>query len=944
MKYNTPSFPSTEVLRFLCFGFFLLFSCVCFSQEEENESNSQGTVYWIKVSNYFLERQYDSSRYYSIKASSEFLEEENFPAYVEALNAAGSLSYRLEQLTDAKKWWDSAWVEAQKYLNEQDGAYRQAMSNMAISRQEDEDMQGAIGWYRRLLSLEYELETRLDSTYLGYTHLNMGTALTELHEKDESLLHLKEALRIFDQTGNDPLENVYPLTALGKVFAETPYEDSSRLFLMAAYNLVQPYPIESYVAYHNEALSALTGYYYLKEDYDSALVYLNQARMLPVPPDTRTGVGQAILLGSVYTKLNRFEEARKTLEEYGEKIIAEKAELWNPFLASRIQYRLGNVYRESENWEKALEYYQKTIEVLSPREGGSEAEQTQRFMTNSSTNIVYTYGYIGKCELELGNLGKAKAAYQKATTLIKETFYLLEFEASRSSLFGALKWVYEGYLDVLWEEYRQDGSDSIPTEALLMTEESRSYLMRLIFADAKGKVTAGIPEEAIEREKQIRIDLANSKAALNRRLSQREPIQREIDSLGSRIFSEQEELKNLIDELEEKYPQYTQIKFAPNIFSEEQLKKLLSDKNNDYWISYWGDFSIHTFQITGDKLTWKKKDKEVVESELDNVLRQLKTPSLDPSSVKNYEELSHSLFAHLDLFVPSDKQSLVVIPDGPLNYIPFEALATEASGENSWAKLKYLGLLSPIRYQYTISPLFGTQAAKQQKAWMGFAPGYEGIEQMRFNVPEIEKIHAMSGGKKWTGREASKENFLATAQDYKLIHFAGHAKSNSRFPMRSTLEFGSNEEDKLFAWEIFNLNLEADLAILSGCETGLGRYQAGEGVVGLARAFRYAGVHNVVQSLWLSDGQATQLLMEQFYQELGNKQLLSNSLMAARINFLEQTPERFHHPYYWSNFVLVGPDKEQSKFPITWLIFGLSAFLLALLVFFRQRSKKTDYQ
>jgi CHAT domain-containing protein len=146
--------------------------------------------------------------------------------------------------------------------------------------------------------------------------------------------------------------------------------------------------------------------------------------------------------------------------------------------------------------------------------------------------------------------------------------------------------------------------------------------------------------------------------------------------------------------------------------------------------------------------------------------------------------------------------------------------------------------------------------------------------------------------------------------DYKRIHFATHSVIDEEVPAMSgvvlSLVNAGDEDGVLRMNEIFNLNLDADLVVLSACQTGLGKLKRGEGMVGLTRAFMYAGSPRVVVSLWQVNDLATPQFMKAFYRRLTRGDTTTAALRRAKLAMLRSDIPAYHHPYFWAPFVLVG--------------------------------------
>ena len=161
---------------------------------------------------------------------------------------------------------------------------------------------------------------------------------------------------------------------------------------------------------------------------------------------------------------------------------------------------------------------------------------------------------------------------------------------------------------------------------------------------------------------------------------------------------------------------------------------------------------------------------------------------------------------------------------------------------------------------------------------------------------------------------STTESFVKSGilSEYKYIHFATHGFVNSDSPELSGIllapDTTGGNDGILFSGEIYNLNLNADLVVLSACETGLGKLSKGEGIIGLSRALLFAGTNNIIVSLWQVADKSTSDLMIHFYDNLlvneKKKIPYAQSFREAKLKLIENN--KYAHPYFWSPFILIG--------------------------------------
>jgi len=188
---------------------------------------------------------------------------------------------------------------------------------------------------------------------------------------------------------------------------------------------------------------------------------------------------------------------------------------------------------------------------------------------------------------------------------------------------------------------------------------------------------------------------------------------------------------------------------------------------------------------------------------------------------------------------------------------------------------------------------------------------YKRLEYSGKEIENIASLFKKGNAEVYLRNDATEENVKKEGElkKFNYIHFATHGFIDESKPDFSSLVLTKNnnsiEDGFLQATEIFNLDLKADLVVLSACQTGLGKLVRGEGMVGLTRAFMYAGTPTVMVSLWSVSDVSTSTLMREFYRNLVKEKLSkTDALRNAQLSMLGN--EKFAHPFYWAPFVLVG--------------------------------------
>ncbi|MCK5168624.1 MAG: CHAT domain-containing protein, partial [Bacteroidales bacterium] len=328
-----------------------------------------------------------------------------------------------------------------------------------------------------------------------------------------------------------------------------------------------------------------------------------------------------------------------------------------------------------------------------------------------------------------------------------------------------------------------------------------------------------------------------------------------------------------------------------------------------------------------------------------------------------YKKYAYKMYSQLiPKSVNTEITNLIIIPDAELSMIPFETLLTENPEDKEWKELPYLVKKYNISYSYSANLFYKTFPKEPTSKieytdlndWLAFAPVFDDsntagltlrtrellqefdtelndtietrgrlvdggyVSPLPGTESEVQAIFKQfdERGKKALVqiKKSANEEFLKSkeVEKYKYLHFATHGFVNTEKPELSGILLAQdstlNEDGILYSGEIYNLKLNADLTVLSACETGLGEIKKGEGLIGLTRALLYAGSKNIIVSLWKVADNSTSDLMIDFYKNLLNeeqeKQEFSKALQQAKLKMIDEG--KYAHPFYWSPFILIG--------------------------------------
>ncbi|MBF4515087.1 CHAT domain-containing protein [Flavobacterium sp. ANB] len=286
-------------------------------------------------------------------------------------------------------------------------------------------------------------------------------------------------------------------------------------------------------------------------------------------------------------------------------------------------------------------------------------------------------------------------------------------------------------------------------------------------------------------------------------------------------------------------------------------------------------------------------------------------------------------------------QNLIIVPDGILNFLPFEALITRESKTTNFAKMHYL--LNDFRIAYNTSAniyLNSKPISKSEKTVLGVFPVFEKTTyELSYSKKELQSIQSNFKGKYLENVNASFSNFKNDSSHYSILHLSTHASSGD-IETPASIKFYDRE---ILYSELYNLNINPDLVVLSACETGIGKLYKAEGAMSVARGFQFAGAQNLLFSLWKVNDYTTSVFMADFYKNIKNDVSYFEANRNAKLDFLndESIPNAKKSPYYWSSFVYYGSiSKEEKSTNYIYCIISLLAVIGLFLIFNQYRKWK----
>jgi len=456
--------------------------------------------------------------------------------------------------------------------------------------------------------------------------------------------------------------------------------------------------------------------------------------------------------------------------------------------------------------------------------------------------------------------------------------------------------------------YQKTSNKVYLKKAFKLSEFNRSSALVGSIKDVRFKKMANVPNTLLSKENALNQKLAILKKELYYEENEEVPDTDYLNELLTKQLNCRKVLDSLLEKMEVQYPKYYQLKYSEKDIDLKTLQNTIL-QNDETIVEYFlGNNYLYSFIITKTDIQFKKL------ATTNKVVSTVNLFRTQLSNQLNLAKTSKTLYELLFQDLGLKTSRLILIPDKELNHLPFEAITHNG---------KYL-IENYIMSYSGSSSLLATQQddffkVKFDSNWSGFAPTYTSNTTLTANQEEISQVSKLMRGTAFLGLDASVSNFKKQAQNSSILHLATHAEIDHNNPLYNKLIFA--EDSVLTASDIYTLPVNADLTVLSACETGFGKLEKSEGVMSMSRAFQYAGVKSTVMSLWKVPDQETAKLMTSFYGYLKKGLSKDVALQEAKVNYLKTTDDvALKHPYYWSGFIISGdvsPIKSTTKW---WLI------------------------
>jgi CHAT domain-containing protein len=715
--------------------------------------------------------------------------------------------------------------------------------------------------------------------------------------------------------------------------------------------------------------------FWLREDLPTAQEYLQQTlrirrKLIPASP----ALAQSLIWqGLLYGRRGELAEAAAYFTQALD--LLRKDFSSDSVAVAGVLNNLGNVARQRNELALSEHYYRRALEIQAKDAPDSPAEantlQALAALARQHGQLAQAESYYRHALaiqeqktpessarawnlLSLASLLRheqdrvaAERLYAQAIDVLERQTAGLGGTAEDRSVFRArFENGYKDYIDLLIAQGRAD-------MGLRVLERARAWALLEMLDRARVAACASCDSD-LERQKVVLEGEIGSTSSYRIRLLDGGGVGGQLSELDHRLSQLQARYRETEEQIQLQSPAYTALQH-PSTLTAQQVQALLDDDTLllEYSLGAGGSY---VWAVTSTGLTvYRLQARTVIEQAASRLRAALTARSLrtketeahrhrrlllaDAQYVSASRELSRLVLGPVkDL---ASHQRIVIVADGALQYVPFAALplpTVSAGGDSRTgedvplvmqhevANLPSASVLSQLRRQalersapskwvaVLADPVFDARDERITAVPVG-GPATAFLDRLlwtRVEAAQIMKVTPAGAGLQALDFDASRAMALSPAlSEYRIVHFATHAVSDSAHPERTGLVLslfdrqGQPQNGFLSLGEIYGLHLPADLVVLSACETALGREIGGEGPVGLVRGFMYAGATRVMASLWSVDDEVTAALMADFYKSLEEDKLSpAAALRTAQMAIRKES--RWRQPYYWAGFQLQG--------------------------------------
>lgn len=846
-------------------------------------------------------------------------------------------------------------------------------NNLGIYHSVMNEYDQALAWYEKAQQV-YE-ETGVDSMGWANLYQNIGIVHSKRQDQRLALSYSRKAARIREAFARSCSPHYHQsLNNLRLITQNLGLEEEARHYAELALALADScpdLPAES----RAEALVSLAGVYHAQGKNQQALetYHAAEAAFQRLEGFATHKASLAIQLGNLHLDLEQYDAAIAQYRRVPLLLPADRKGHHGKLGSAEMNW--GLVLRSQGKYHEALQHIQQSLAWLQPGFSAEDLwwEKVPPLELRSSTlGALHSRMQIllDWQAAEPGRLELLTAAWQtyEATQAMQDSIqrYLVQEQSLLKQRKDAAK-IYRLAMEVAYRSYQATGDPCWVERAFTISEHGKSVLLLLSLRSRRLGQQIGQQQGFLDREYALRKRIAFFQQLIHERGDRVAPetlAQWQEDQLVA-----DQALEAWKDSLARCYPEYYRLVYQRPQVSPVDVQAYLPGPATAMVEYFVGMEFLYAFWFTAD--TFFLQQLPLRSDEAAQAVQQLRQ-EVEARSQARLASQAHALYR--GLLAPGlsalkqPPQRLLVVPDGWLAYLPFSLLLTDSTtAETPYADWPYLMQRMAIGYTHSAQWHLLTVGEKriQGEGYRAFGPTFAGeksplalreaiasenlwehLAQLPGGAREISALDQTFAGESYVGPRVNEATFKAEATEASILHLITHGFIDDEALMGSFLVFSppgeqGQEDGRLFAWELYDLDLRANLVVLSACNTAVGQFKEGEGLMSLARAFHFAGAPSLLATLWSVQDQSTAQLIETFYPVLAQGASKDVALAQAQRAYLRNCEPLLAHPYFWAGVASIGdqqplPEQNVSSGRWGWMIL-LGLTLLGGGVWWRKR-------
>jgi CHAT domain-containing protein/Flp pilus assembly protein TadD len=835
-----------------------------------------------------------------------YQQEGDWPNEVQVLSLISALRSSLGQSTEAMKSARAA-VDRCEEKNARDW---QAYAYFAVGAAYTAvgSLEEAVTAYNRSLEL---LQGQQDSGGEATALNNLGLIYAARGDFARALDYFERALKL-SKTNGEPRLAAYALNNLGTIYSRRGDTLTALRHFKEALDFAVPNKDKRLEA---AVLSSLADAYFLANISNHSLRLLKEAAAtFAAIEEPGYESGALISLADAYGAMGRYQEALDLLRP----VLESRRLAGDPGREGYVLREMGYMYTHLGDRSNALKHYAAALAKLEA--AGDASGQVDLYVAMGSASVtdgkykkaeeLYSKGLalartaelrqsemlllagLGFAHEKQGNLAQAESLYDQGIAVgesLRASARIEELKTGVGSIAASL----------LVPAVRLKFKLGKWVEAFEYAEKARARTFLDQMNNARIDVRKGSDPELIEQEQSLRFDIRSLEEKL-RKQQRDNPSSEAARVMAASLKEKEEAYAALLIRLKVSHPDYAELQsYSPRPLNE--IQPMLGGRTTliSYFVTSEATFA---FVVGSDSIQAVKIS--VKEAELRAAIDWFRGfASLRDPQPQSLKQLHGWLVAPIRQYIKTAE--VVIVPHSVLHYVPFAALTDGRAcfgDEHAICYLPSASILPSIRRRVR-SDGRRVLAASQSQA--------DGLPALRFADEEARSVANLYYTQPLLTGRATRAAILKRAPACEVLHIAAHAELNAHSPLfsRILLSPDKDESGAIEVREVYGMDLaRTNLVVLSACQTQLGAHSKGDDIVGLNRAFIYAGASSVIASLWTVDDQATSFLMRAFYGNLKQGMSKASALQAAQA----ATRKKYPHPYYWAGFVLTGDPGRTS--------------------------------